>query len=150
MSPTYKYLLIASLIILSNSEIEYGTCTDDKRKIKLEDGTIKTFDCLKCDSGFYTQYEDDQLKCIKCPENSDNYGNDILIDTFTEKILSRYSFEFNTECDNEDKLLCPIWEKNIFSLKLKNIKDNINSKSLLRLNKYYVEDGEFIIKYINF
>ena len=150
MSPIYKYLLIASLIISSNSEIEYGTCTDDKIKIKLEDGTIKTFDCLKCDKGFYTQYEDDQLKCIKCPENSDNYGNDILIDIFTQKILSRYSFEFNTECDNEDKLLCPIWEKNIFSLKLKNIKDNINSKSLLRLNKYYVEDGEFIIKYINY
>ena len=150
MSPIYKYLLIASLIILSNSDIEYGTCTDNKRTIKLEDGTIKTFDCLKCDSGFYTQYEDNELKCIKCPENSDNYGNDILIDIFTEKILSRYSFEFNTECDNEDKLLCPIWEKNIFSLKLKNIKDNINSKSLLRLNKYYVEDGEFIIKYINY
>ena len=87
MSPTYKYLLIASLIILSNSEIEYGTCTDDKRTIKFEDGTIKTFDCLKCDSGFYTKYEDNELKCIKCPENSDNYGNDILIDIFTEKIF---------------------------------------------------------------
>ncbi len=52
MSSIYKYLLIASLFILSNSEIEYGTCTDDKRKIKLEDGTIKTFDCLKSTKAF--------------------------------------------------------------------------------------------------
>ena len=150
MSLIYKYLLILSLIILSNSEIEYSSCIDGKRTIKLEDGTIKSFDCIKCGTGFYTQYEDDKLKCIQCPENSNNFGNDILIDTFTEKILSRYSFEFEIECDNDDKLLCPNWEKNIFSLKLKNIKDNINSKSLLRLNKYYIEDGEFIIKYINY
>ena len=150
MSLIYKYLLITSLIVLSNSEIEYSSCTDGKRTIKLEDGTIKSFDCIKCITGFYTQYEDDKLKCIQCPENSNNYGNDILIDTFTEKILSRYSFEFEIGCDNDDKLLCPNWEKNIFSLKLKNIKDNISSKSLLKLNKYYVEDGEFIIKYINY
>ena len=150
MSLIHKYLLIISLFILTKAEIEYSSCTDNKRTIKLEDGTIKTFDCIKCDTGFYTQYENDQLKCIQCPENSNNYGNDIIIDTFSEKILSRYAFEFDIECDNDDKLLCPNWEKNIFSLKLKNIKDNINSKSLLRLNKYYVEDGEFIIKYINY
>ena len=41
-------------------------------------------------------------------------------------------------------------EKNIFSFKVKNIKDDINSKSILKLNQYYVEDGEFQIKYINY
>ena len=152
MSHILKYLLISSLFILSYSEIEYSSCTNHKRNVKLEDGTIKSFDCIKCETGFYTQFENDQLKCVKCPDNSNNYGNDIVIDTFTEKILTRYSPELNIECDNEDKEkgLCPFWEKNIFSFKVKNIKDDINSKSILKLNQYYVEDGEFQIKYINY
>ena len=85
MSIIYKYLLILSLIILSNSEIEYSSCKDGKRTIKLEDGTIKSFDCIKCGTGFYTQYEDDKLKCIQCPENSNNFGNDILIDLLQKR-----------------------------------------------------------------
>ena len=152
MSFLYKCLLIFSVFLLSNSEIEYSSCTDGKRRIVLEDGTIKTFDCIKCEEGFYTIYENNALNCVKCPANSNNYGQDIVIDTFTEKILSRYSPEFIVECDSEDKDkgLCPYWEKNIFSLKIKNIKDNIDSKSILKLNKYYVENGEFQIKYINY
>ena len=152
MSNIYKYILIFTFFIISKSEIEYSSCTDNIREIKFEDGTIKSFDCIQCDTGFYTKYENDKLICVKCPENSNNYGHDIVIDTFTEKILSRYSPTFDIECDIKDKekKLCPIWEKNLFLLRVKNIKDNINSKSILKLNKYYVENGEFQIKYINY
>ena len=152
MSYIYEYILILSIISLYNSEIEYDSCTDNKRKIKLEDGTIKSFDCVKCEKGYYTKYENNALNCAKCSDNSNNYGQDIVIDTFTEKILSRYSPEFILECDkeNQDKGLCPYLEKNIFSLKINNIKDNVNSKSIIRFNKYYVENGEFQIKYINY
>ena len=152
MSYIYEFLLILSLISVYNSEIEYGSCTDNKRKIKLEDDTIKYFDCIKCEKGYYTKYENNTLKCAKCSNNSNNYGQDIVIDTFTEKILSRYSPEFILECDKEEqnKGLCPYLEKNIFSLKINNIKDNVDSKSIIRFNKYYVENGEFQIKYINY
>ena len=152
MSYVYKFILIFTFICLSKSDIEYSSCIDNKRNVKLEDGSIKSFDCIQCDIGLYTKYENGKLICVKCPENSNNYGHDIVIDTFTEKILSRYSPVFDIVCGVKDKEknLCPKWEKNIFSLRVNNIKDNISSKSIIKLNKYYVENGEFQIKYINY
>ena len=39
MSNFLKYLIITVTILLSKSEIEYGTCIDDERIITLENGT---------------------------------------------------------------------------------------------------------------
>ena len=150
MSHILKYLLLSTFLILSKSEIKYSSCIDNKRSITLEDGTIKSFDCIECDIDKYTIYNEDKLKCIDCPEKSHNYGHNIIIDTFTDKVLSRYSPIFTINCDISDKNLCPIWKKDLFSVKLDNINDNINSKSTLKLNQYYVNDGEFVIKYINY
>ena len=150
MSHILIYLLLSTFLILSKSEIKYSSCIDNKRSITLEDGTIKSFDCIECDIDKYTIYKEDKLKCIDCPEKSHNYGHNIIIDTFTDKVLSRYSPIFTINCEIADKNLCPIWKKDLFSVKLGNVNDNINSKSTLKLNQYYVNDGEFVIKYINY
>ena len=150
MSDLLKYLILLLLIISSKSEIEYGPCIDNKRKVILENGTVLSLECKKCEKDFYTEYKDGELICQKCPNDSYNYGNDTLIDYFSEKILSRHSLSFNTDCDKEDKSLCPKWMVNILSIKLENIKDNIDSKSILKWYQYYMEDGKLRIKYINY
>ena len=150
MSDILKYLILLLFIISSKSEIEYGPCIDNKRKVILENGTVLSLECKKCEKDFYTEYKDGELICQKCPNDSYNYGNDTLIDYFSEKILSRHSLSFNTDCDKEDKSLCPKWMVNILSIKLENIKDNIDSKSILKWYQYYMEDGKLRIKYINY
>ena len=150
MSDLLKYLILLLLIISSKSEIEYGPCIDNKRKVILENGTVLSLECKKCEKDFYTEYKDGELICQECPEDSFNYGNDTLIDYFSKKILSRHSLSFNTDCDKEDKSLCPKWMVNILSIKLENIKDNIDSKSILKWYQYYMEDGKLRIKYINY
>ena len=150
MSHILKYLLLSTFLILSKSEIKYSSCIDNKRNITLEDGTIKSFDCIECDIDKYTIYNEDKLICIDCPEKSHNYGHNIIIDTFTDKVLSRYSPIFEVNCDNNDKKYCPKWGNGAFSLKVENANDHISSKSILKWKQYYVKDGEFIIKYINY
>ena len=154
MSCYLKYLIITIFIMFSKSEIEYSTCIDNKRTITLENGTSLTFDCTKCQENEYAFYslENRKLECSHCPENSYSYSNsgDIVIDTFSKKFLKRYSLSFNTICDSDDKNLCPKWENYILSLKVENIKENVDSKSILKLNEYYYMDGKFIIKYLNY
>ena len=150
MSNIFKFILLLVFIISSKSEIEYGSCINNKRSIKLEDGSIKSLDCIECPENSYTKYENNKLICASCPEHSYNYGHNILIDTFSEKLLKRHSFEFYIECTNDDKKLCPKWVNNILSLKVENAKENIDSKSILKFNQYYMNDGKFKIKYINY
>ena len=150
MSNIFKYLILSLLIISSKSEIEYGLCIDNKRSVKLENGTVLSLECIKCPENSYTKYENGKLECSNCPEHTYNYGNNILIDYFSKKIISRHSFSFNIECNNEDKSLCPKWLTNYFSLKVENVNDKIDSKSILKWNQYYVNDGKFRIKYINY
>ena len=150
MKQILKFLTFSLFLIISKSEIEYGSCIENKRSVKLEDGSIKSLDCIKCEEGLFSNYKNDKLECEQCPENTYNYGQDIVIDIFSKKILTRHSFEFNIECDNKDKNLCPKWENNYFSLKVENAKDNIDSKAILKLKQYYMENGKFQIKYINY
>ena len=103
MSFSFKYLIISIFIVLSKTEIEIGPCIDDQRKILFENGTTYTYGfCSECDPGYFTKYfiKKDflDLDCEKCPENSNNYGNDVVIDTFSEKILRRYPPTFEVEC----------------------------------------------------
>ena len=150
MSNILKYLILLLLIILSKSEIEYGSCIDNKRKVILENGTELSLDCIKCEENNYTVYKNGNLTCEKCPNDSYNYGKDILIDYFSKKIISRHSLSLNTDCEKDDKSLCPKWMVNVLSIKLENIKDNIDSKSILKWYQYYMEDGKLRIKYINY
>ena len=154
MSNFFKYLILTITIILSKSEIEYGTCINDQRIVTLENGTSLSFSCGSCQENEYLFYslEKENLECAKCPENSYSYSKsgDIVIDTFSKKYLKRYSLLFDINCDSDDKNLCPKWENYILSLKLENIKENVDSKSILKLNQYYYQDGKFIIKYLNY
>ena len=154
MSCYLKYLIITTFIMFSKSEIEYSTCIDNKRTITLENGTSLAFDCTKCQENEYAFYslEKGKLECTHCPEKSYSYSKsgDIVIDNFSKKFLKRYSLSFNLICDSDDKNLCPKWENYILSLKVLNIKENVDSKSILKLNQYYYQDGKFIIKYLNY
>ena len=157
MSSRYlKYLIITIFITFSKSEIEYGTCIDNKRIVTLEDGASQTFDCncTKCQENEYAFYslENKTLECAQCPENTLSYSKfgDIVIDTFSKKYLKRYSLLFNTICDSDEKNLCPKWENYILSLKVENVKENVSSKTILKLNQYFYQDGTFIIKYLNY
>ena len=155
MSFSFKYLIISIFIILAKTEIEIGPCIDNQRKILFENGTTYTYGfCSECDPGYFTKYFNNKdfidLDCEKCPENSNNYGNDVVIDTFSEKILRRYPPTIEVECNSDDKSLCPKLKRNLFSLKLENIKDNIDSKSSLKWEFFYNKDGKIIIKYINY
>ena len=153
MSYFLKYFILLSILILSKSEIEYSSCIDGKRTVFFEDGTNKTFDCIECLSkkDLYTFYnnESDSLQCKECDNFSHNIGADILIRTFTKKLLKRHSILFDINCD-DDKKSCPKWQNYIFSLKVENVKENIDSKSSLKWNQYYVNDGKLKIKYINY
>ena len=150
MKQILKYLIFSIFLIISKSEIEYGSCIENKRSIKLEDGSIKSLECISCQKDYFSNYTNDKLECEECPENTYNYGNDIVINIFSKKILTRHSFEFNIECNNVDKNTCPKWENNYFSLKVENTKDNIDSKAILKLKQYYMKNGKFQIKYINY
>ena len=154
MFPLIKYITLLSSIILSKSEIEYSSCIDGKRTVFFEDGTNKTFDCIEClsESDLYTTYDNvnDNLQCQSCPNYAYSFGADIVIDTFNKKLLKRHLILFDVNCDNDNKKLCPNWQNYVFSLKVENVKENIDSKSSLKWNQYYVNDGKFIIKYINY
>ena len=150
MSDIFKYLILSLLIISSKSEIEYGSCIDNKRSVRLENGTTLSLQCKECQENYYTIYENDELKCVKCPDHTYNYGNNITIDYFDVKILHRYLSLITLECQNEDESLCPKFVRNYFSIKLENINDKIDSKSILKFKPYYMNDGYFRIKYINY
>ena len=150
MSDIFKYLILSLLIISSKSEIEYGSCIDNKRSVRLENGTTLSLQCKECQENYYTIYENDELKCVKCPDHTYNYGNNITIDYFDVKILHRYLSLITLECQNEDENLCPKFVRNYFSIKIENINDKIDSKSILKFKPYYMNDGYFRIKYINY
>ena len=150
MKQILKYLIFCIFLIISKSEIEYGSCIENKRQVKLEDGSIKSLECIPCVKDSFSNYKNDKLECEKCPENYYNYGNDIVINIFSKKILTRHSFTFNIECNDKDKSLCPKWENNYFSLKVENAKDDIDSKAILKMKQYYMKKGKFQIKYINY
>ena len=152
MSHFLKYLIVTITIILSKSEIEYGTCIDNERIITLENGTALSFGCDICGENQYLFYslENEKLECVPCPTNSYSMGGDIVINTFPKKYLKRYSLLFDINCGSDDKNLCPKWENYVLSLKVENIKENVDSKSILKINQYYYQDGKFSIKYLNY
>ena len=158
MSFIYKIFIFSIYLIVIHIEIEYSSCENGLRTITFENGETKKYQCIFCPINQYTIYNEDnnELSCINCNEGTSNYGPDIIINSFSKKILSRYSYTSSEECYNNNNNniyntidLCPKWEINPLSLRVSSMK-GINSKSLLAINQYYMNDGELIIKYINY
>ena len=136
MSFNLKIFIISIYIIISHSETEFSSCIDGIRKILLEDGETKEHPCISCPENQYTTFdgnnETNPLTCSNCPLSTFNYGQDIIINSFSEKILSRYLYTSSQECNGEkNDELCPEWKINPLSLRVDSIKD-INSKSFLQ------------------
>ena len=152
-----NFNLIVFSIILSfiYSEIEYYQCENGKRKIKI-DGKEKEYPCITCPVGQITTYNNSNKStpfiCEICTEGISNYGQNIIIDSFSKKSLSRYTFSSSSECsyiENSDEL-CPEWKVNPLSLRVDYKETILNLKTYFTINQYYMNDGELIIKYINY
>ena len=146
--------LFSKFFSLSHSEIEISSCENNTRKITLENGTINELPCIICPIGQYTTFSEneDSLNCSVCESGTSNFGQNIIINSFSKKILSRYDYTSFSECqdDNNNKIICPEWKINPLSLKVDYNKDIIKSKSILSIKQYYMNEGELIIKYINY
>ena len=148
----FLFLLFLSLV---HSEIELSSCENNTRKIKLENGTIETFPCIFCPVGQYTHYyeEDNICNCSQCDSGASSYGQNIILNTFSKKILSRYYYSAFSECNNKNNYnnnLCPDWKINPLSLRVDFNENTIKSKSFFTVNPYFMNDGKLIIKYINY
>ena len=143
--------IFVTLILIAHSQIEYKSCINGTRKIIFEDKTSEDYPCIYCPIGEYTIYKNDNISCLLCQKGSSNYGKNIILNSFSEKKLSRYNYNSFSECDNREKnKLCPIWKINPLSIRIDVQENEMNSKSVLSFNQYYMDDGELIIKYINY
>ena len=123
-------------------------CENGKREIFLNNNQSITLSCIDCKEGEYTSYNEEEKKfeCKKCQSGSSNYKNDILINNFLdENLLSKYSFE--SFCSIQDDS-CPKWTSYIFSIKVKYIETSF--KSFFKFKQYFMNNGELIVKYINY
>ena len=153
MSSNLILFLFSIFLSLSHSEIEFGSCENNTRKITFENGTIYEFPCIICPIGQYTTYyeNEDNFNCSTCEPGTSNFGENIIINSFSTKILSRYYYTSFSECqDDENDNICPEWKINPLSLKVDYSKDIIKSKSIFTIKQYYMNEGELIIKYINY
>ena len=148
----FNFLLLLILSIYIHSEIELSYCQNNTRKIIFENGEIKEYPCIFCPIGEYTTYDEKNkegpLICLNCTEGSSNYGQDIILNTFSTKILSKNNFSTSVECPENS--ICPKWKINPMSLRVDYLNDIIYSKSKLTINQYYMNNGSLIIKYINY
>ena len=152
MPNNFKIIVFSIILSFIYSEIEYYQCVNGKRKIKLDDGKIKEYPCKTCPEGQYTTYNKSSFICEDCTEGTSNYGQNIIIDSFSKKSLSKYNFSSSSECSyngNNDEL-CPEWKINPLSLRVDYKETILNLKTYFIINQYYMNDGELIIKYINY
>ena len=154
MSSFLIIFLFSIFLPISHSEIEISSCENYTRQIIFENGTIDEFPCIICPVGQYTTYyeNEDNFNCSICEPGTSNYGEDIIINTFSKEILSRYYYTSFSECqeDKNNNNICPEWKINPLSLKVDYTKDIIKSKSIFTIKQYYINEGELIIKYINY
>ena len=95
-------MLFSFFFKLYYSEIEYSSCENNVRIVFFEDGSTQEFPCIFCPAGQYTTYnelnEEGNLSCSNCTLGTSNYGQDIILNSFSEKILSKFSFFSSSEC----------------------------------------------------
>ena len=138
-----------SWIKIITSQYTLNHCENGNREIILNNETYLSLPCIDCPEGEYTYYNEKikSFKCEKCKEGSSNYKNDILINNFLkDDLLSKYSYESFCYAKND---LCPKWTKNYFSIKVNYI-ESLSYKSFFSIKQYFMNNGELIIKYINY
>ena len=154
MPNNFNLIVLSIIVSFIHSEIEYYHCENGKRKIKFEDETIKEYPCITCTEGQYTAYnnESSPFKCENCTEGVSNYGPNIIIDSFSKKILSRYNYNSSSECiyNGNNNEICPEWKINPLFLRVDYKETILNLKTYFTINQFYMDDGELIIKYINY
>ena len=154
MSYNIKIIFISIILSFIHSKIDYYQCVNGKRKIKLEDGSIKEYNCIDCPEGEYTIYNNKTTPfiCKSCEEGTSNYGKNIIINSFSKSLMSQYNFISYSECNFKDNItdICPEWKINPLSLRVDYIENVTNLTSVFTINQYYMNDGELIIKYINY
>lgn len=150
MPYSLKIFLFFLFLSFIYSEIQFNSCENNKRKIIFENGIIKEFSCIFCPVGQYTTYyeKNEFYNCSECESGSSNYGQDIIINSFSKKKLSRYYFTSSSKCTDND--ICPEWKINPLSLRVDYTKDINKSESVFSIKQYYMNDGELIVKYINY
>ena len=140
------YIFLFDIIHCQN---QLSHCKNGTRIFISDKNETQTFSCVDCPEGEYTLYNENEnkLKCEKCPKGSSNYKNDIIINNFlSDDLLAKYSFSSFCSIQNE---ICPEWTRNYFSIKVNYIK-KLSYKSSFILKQYFMNDGELIIKYINY
>ena len=137
------------LIKIINSQQILTHCINGTRTILLKNKTKIQLSCIDCQGGEFTYYneKENKLQCEKCQIGSSNNKNDIIINNFlSNDLLSKYSFKSFCSVQND---LCPKWIPNYFSIKVNYI-ESFSYKSYFTINQYFMNDGELIIKYINY
>ena len=151
MSYHIKIFLILIILSLALSEIEFTQCENNTRKIIFENGTSETFPCISCPVGQYTNYfeEENIYNCSICESGTSNYGQNIILNHFSEKKLLKYYYSSFSECENDNDKLCPEWKINPLSLRVDG-NSIYKSISFFTIKPFYMNDGQLIIKYINY
>ena len=142
-------LIIISLLQISHSKYILHHCNNGQRTVLLENNSNLTLSCIDCPEGKYTFFDEKKknFQCQKCVEGSSGNKNDILINNFlSEDLLSLYSFSSFCSIEND---LCPKWTQNLFSIRV-NYTESLSYKSSFSIKQYYMNEGELIVKYINY
>lgn len=145
----YIILTFIFFIKFSKANVNLGHCEKGTRVAVLEDKSNITFACIDCPEGQYTSYKNKKivLYCENCPAGSSSYGKDILINNFLSVDLSeKYSFSSFCSIQND---LCPKWKKDYFSIRV-NYTKSLSYKSYFTLKQYFMNEGELVIKYMNY
>ena len=141
--------IITIAIQIIKSQYTINHCKNGKRTVILKNNSNITLSCIDCPEGEYTSFneKENNFKCDKCPSGTSNYKNDIIINNFLSyDLISKYSFTSFCSIQND---ICPKWKQNYFSIKVNYI-ESLSYKSFFTINQYFMNNGEIIIKYINY
>ena len=146
---SFNLLFFLFLIQFIHCQNSLSHCENGTRILISQQTKNLSFSCIDCPEGEFTYYDDKEkkLKCEKCPNGSSNNKNDIIINNFMDKDFStKYSFSSVCSIQND---ICPKWTPNYFSIKVKFMK-SLSYKSSFTIKQYFMNDGELVIKYINY
>lgn len=145
----FKILLLTFIFQIIQSQQKLSHCQNGNRTVLLGSNQNLQLKCIECPEGEYTYYNenDKNLECRNCDSGLSNYKNDIVINNFlSQDLLFRYSFISSCSLKSD---LCPKWKQDYFSIKVNYIQ-SLSYISFFILDQYFMNDGELIIKYINY
>lgn len=145
----FKILLLTFIFQIIQSQQKISHCQNGNRTVLLGSNQNLQLKCIECQEGEYTYYNENNknLECRNCDSGLSNYKNDIVINNFlSQDLLFRYSFISSCSLKSD---LCPKWKQDYFSIKVNYIQ-SLSYISFFILDQYFMNDGELIIKYINY